>query len=146
MNCIDCCSLPACDCCSLPACDSCCSLPACDSDCCDCCVDCGGGLSNWLVDWLENWLENNVTLKGDDYVLPPATTSTLGGVIVGDGLSVEPNGRLSNAYTLPTASKTTKGGIKVGHSLRMDDEVMNVALDTVPSTVEGFMWINSVST
>jgi len=89
---------------------------------------------------------------GADIVVHSATKfigghgTTLGGVIVGDGLSVEPNGRLSNAYTLPTASKTVKGGIKVGHSLQMDGEIMNVALDTVPSTVEGFMWINSVST
>lgn len=36
-------------------------------------------------------------------------------------------------YVLPTATKTVKGGLKVGHSLMM----LNVALDTVPSTVEG---------
>ena len=51
-------------------------------------------------------------------------------------------------YVLPTASESVKGGIKVGHSLLMNgegNEVMNVALDTVSSTVEGFMWINGVA-
>ena len=51
-------------------------------------------------------------------------------------------------YVLPTATKTVKGGLKVGHSLMMNgenNEVLNVALDTVPSTVEGFMWINDIS-
>lgn len=32
---------------------------------------------------------------GGSYVLPPATTGTLGGVIVGDDLLVTPEGRLS---------------------------------------------------
>ncbi len=33
--------------------------------------------------------------SGSDYVLPPATTSTLGGVIIGDNISVDENGRIS---------------------------------------------------
>ena len=42
---------------------------------------------------------------------------------------------------MPTMSETVKGGAKVGHSLMMIQETLNVALDTVASSVEGFMWI-----
>lgn len=51
---------------------------------------------------------------GTPYTLPPATTSSLGGVIVGSGLSVAQDGTLSaTTYTLPTASTSQLGGVKV---------------------------------
>ncbi len=121
-----CCSV-ACDCCDSVMCD-CCSSIACDCCSVDCgsCPDCGGyygslpgGITYWLENWLENWAGRNVT-------------------VVGGNCTCEP-------YVLPTASESVKGGIKVGHSLLMIDETMNVALDTVPSTVEGFMWIHDVA-
>lgn len=34
-------------------------------------------------------------IEGGSYELPPATTSTLGGIIVGEDLSITPEGRLS---------------------------------------------------
>lgn len=49
------------------------------------------------------------------YTLPAATTSTLGGVKVGNGINVTTDGTISvddNAYTLPVATETTLGGIK----------------------------------
>ena len=107
----------------LDCCCDCCSSITCCSDCCSmdacCCPDCygAGSLPSGIKDLVENWLENNVTIvSGSDYILP-------------------------------TATESVKGGVKVGHSLMMNgegDEVMNVALDTVPSTVEGFMWINDI--
>lgn len=71
-----------------------------------------------------------VTDSMSDYVLPAATRSQLGGVIVGDGLSIN-NGVLSatatggTAYTLPTASATQKGGIRPGAGLTMSGETLN---------------------
>lgn len=50
------------------------------------------------------------------YTLPAATTTTLGGIIVGSNLSITPSGVLSGAapYTLPIASGSTLGGVKIG--------------------------------
>ena len=73
--------------------------------------------------------EQNKVLKGDGtwgdasaYTLPPATTTTLGGIIVGDNLSIDSNGVLSThaPYTLPNASATTLGGVRVGSNLSID--------------------------
>ena len=53
------------------------------------------------------------------YSLPAATSTTLGGVKVGDNLSIDASGRLSGAapYALPAATTSTLGGIKVGSNL-----------------------------
>ena len=47
------------------------------------------------------------------YELPVATTRTLGGIIVGDNLTIKDDGTLSanNSYTLPKATDTTLGGV-----------------------------------
>lgn len=60
---------------------------------------------------------------GTSYTLPAATASALGGVKVGSGLSVTPDGTLSadaQEYSLPTASYYTLGGIRIGSNLSMD--------------------------
>ena len=57
------------------------------------------------------------------YTLPAATTTTLGGIKVGSGLSVTGDGTLNadaQAYSLPTASYYTLGGIRIGSNLSMD--------------------------
>lgn len=57
---------------------------------------------------------------GTVYELPPATDTTLGGVIVGDGLTVDGSGRVSSAttpYTLPPASSVQLGGVKISTGL-----------------------------
>ncbi len=48
----------------------------------------------------------------------------------------------ASEYTLPTASTSTKGGIIVGGGLSMVGDTLNVnlALDTVPATVDGGLW------
>lgn len=60
------------------------------------------------------------TGSGSYYVLPPATNSTLGGVIVGDGLTVS-NGKISLGAHLVTSNKYGVGdSTKYGH-VRIDD-------------------------
>lgn len=57
------------------------------------------------------------------YTLPPATTSTLGGVIVGDGLQVTPQGVLSVIpQELPIASQDTAGVVKAGNGVRVKSD------------------------
>lgn len=57
-----------------------------------------------------------------DYVLPKATDTTLGGVIIGSGITVDEFGRISaQSYSLPTASGDVLGGIKVGENLSIDE-------------------------
>ena len=57
---------------------------------------------------------------GGGYVLPIASASTLGGVKVGSGLSIDQNGVLSSqgggGYTLPVATAGALGGIRIGYS------------------------------
>lgn len=68
---------------------------------------------------------------GSAYVLPTASAETLGGVKVGDNLTIA-DGVLSApaptpAYVLPTASAETLGGVKVGSGLSIADGVLSVA-------------------
>lgn len=82
--------------------------------------------------------------KGDPgaYVLPNATTSTLGGVKVGSGVNVI-NGTISvTPYALPAATTSTLGGIKLGSGLSITDGVVDVLpnpyqLATATNTVLG---------
>ena len=58
------------------------------------------------------------------YTLPTASPSVLGGIKIGNNLTIDANGVLSanaGAYTLPTASTTILGGVKVdGTSVTID--------------------------
>ena len=57
------------------------------------------------------------------YTLPPATASMLGGVIVGDGLQVTPQGVLSVIpQELPIASQDTAGVVKAGNGVRVKSD------------------------
>lgn len=71
--------------------------------------------------------------------LPIASSSTLGGVKIGSGLTVAEDGTISAAaeYTLPTASSTTKGGIKVGSGLTMSSETLNHSNSITAKTAYG---------
>lgn len=73
------------------------------------------------------------------YSLPIASSSTLGGVKIGSGLTVAEDGTISAAaaYTLPTASSTTKGGIKVGTGLTMSSETLNHSNSITAKTAYG---------
>lgn len=64
---------------------------------------------------------------GSGYTLPPATQDTLGGIKVGQNLTVEADGTLNaqaggGSYVLPTATADTLGGIKVGANLTIDED------------------------
>jgi len=58
------------------------------------------------------------------YELPIASANELGGIKVGNGLSIDANGELSNdnptPYTLPIAGQSQLGGVKVGSGLSID--------------------------
>ena len=70
--------------------------------------------------------------SANNYILPTASSSTKGGVKVGDGLSIDSEGVLSaGAYALPTASSTTKGGVKIGSGLTMTGEVLSADVQSV---------------
>lgn len=60
-----------------------------------------------------------IEAKANKYVLPAATTTTLGGIIVGDRLSIDGTGKLvaTYTYTLPTASNAVLGGVKIGSNI-----------------------------
>lgn len=69
---------------------------------------------------------------GGSYVLPAATAETLGGIKVGDNLTVEEDGTLNAAdsYTLPIAEDDTLGGVKVGSGLSIDSETGILSADS----------------
>lgn len=71
--------------------------------------------------------------------LPIASSSTLGGVKIGSGLTVAEDGTISAAaaYTLPTASSSVKGGIKVGTGLTMSSETLNHSNSITAKTAYG---------
>lgn len=73
------------------------------------------------------------------YSLPVASSSTLGGVKIGSGLTVAEDGTISAAaaYTLPTASSSVKGGIKVGTGLTMSSETLNHSNSITAKTAYG---------
>ena len=53
------------------------------------------------------------------YTLPAATSTSLGGIKVGDNLSIDADGTLSGAapYALPAATTSTRGGVIAGSNL-----------------------------
>ena len=71
--------------------------------------------------------------EGSMFILNPATTSTLGGIIVGDNLTIDSDGKLNavvGTYTLPVATSNTLGGIKVGANLSITEDGVLSATDT----------------
>lgn len=71
--------------------------------------------------------------------IPVASSSTLGCVKIGSGLTVAEDGTISAAaaYTLPTASSSVKGGIKVGTGLTMSSETLNHSNSVTAKTTYG---------
>lgn len=69
-----------------------------------------------------------------NYHLPIASATTLGGIKVGNNLTIETDGTLnaeSTEYNLPTATASTLGGIKVGSGLSINDQILSVNVDSV---------------
>lgn len=68
-----------------------------------------------------------------NYHLPIASATTLGGIKVGNNLTIEEDGTLSaesTEYNLPVASSSTLGGVKIGSGLTMNDAVASVNVDS----------------
>lgn len=85
----------------------------------------------------NKWLAIKATdeIAAGGYTLPTASASTLGGVKVGNDLSIDGNGVLN--YTLPTSSANDLGGVKVGSGLSIDPT------GVLSSTAEGWTYIDN---
>lgn len=83
---------------------------------------------------------HNIDISGDfsTYHLPIASTTTLGGVKVGNNLSITSDGTLSatsTEYELPAATSSILGGVKVGSGLSMSiTDVLSVTVDSTLSS------------
>ena len=90
--------------------------------------------------YIKNKADSTYQPKGTYLTsLPIASSSTLGGVKIGSGLTVAADGTISAAaqYTLPTASSSVKGGIKVGTGLTMSSETLNHSNSITAKTAYG---------
>ena len=96
-------------------------------------------LSNFYT-YMKGKMDSVYQAKGTYLTsLPVASSSTLGGVKIGSGLTVAEDGTISAAaqYTLPTASSSVKGGIKVGTGLTMSSETLNHSNSVTAKTAYG---------
>lgn len=76
-------------------------------------------------------------LSGGVAILPVATADILGGIKVGENLTIEDgvlSATLPEVVELPVASEETLGGVTVGDSLTIEDGVLSV--DTADSVEE----------
>ena len=78
-----------------------------------------------------------IEAEANKYILPAATTTTLGGVIVGDRLSIDGTGKLvaTYTYTLPTASNTVLGGVKIGSNITNTSGTISITKANVTSAL-----------
>lgn len=83
------------------------------------------------------------------YSLPTATNNTLGGIRVGDNLTIDNFGTLSaiaTPYTLPTASSNVLGGIKIGAGLSINQNgVVSVSIGVASALSKDDALIDLVS-
>lgn len=70
------------------------------------------------------------------YSLPIASASTLGGVRIGSGVSIDASGviSVSGGYTLPDATTSTKGGVIVGTGLGVTAGTISVTYGSTANT------------
>lgn len=75
--------------------------------------------------------------NANNYTLPAATTTTLGGIIVGDRLSIDDTGKLvaTYTYTLPKASSSVLGGVKTGSNITNTDGTISLTKANVTSAL-----------
>lgn len=75
--------------------------------------------------------------NANNYTLPAATTTTLGGIIVGDRLSIDSTGKLvaTYTYTLPTASSSVLGGVKIGSNITNTNGTISITKANVTSAL-----------
>ena len=91
-----------------------------------------------VKDYIDTIIPTDVSAFNNDvgYALntETATTSTLGLVKIGDGLTVDEDGLLSSThYALTTATTSTLGGIVVGAGLEIDgDGILSAVVQEIP--------------
>lgn len=78
-----------------------------------------------------------IEAEANKYVLPAATTTTLGGIIVGDRLSIDSTGKLvaTYTYTLPKASSSVLGGVKTGSNITNTNGTISLTKANVTSAL-----------
>ena len=75
----------------------------------------------------KTYVDSAVAGSGSNYVLPTASSSVLGGIKLGTGLTIDGSGLVSviggssGSYILPNASTSTLGGVKVDGSTILID-------------------------
>ena len=95
--------------------------------------------------------QNTVDISDDiqSYHLPIASSTILGGIKVGDNLTIEEDGTLnaeSTEYELPVATAEELGGIKIGSGLDINNGAAYVKVDTVLSSVSANPLTNATVT
>ena len=93
----------------------------------------GKGLSTNDYTTTEKTKLEGIEDGANNYSLPIASASILGGIKVGDNLTIGSDGKLSavqGTYTLPIASATVLGGVKVGSNLSINSSGVMSATDT----------------
>lgn len=83
---------------------------------------------------------DGIDANANNYSLPAATTSALGGVKIGTGLAVN-----KGTVSLAAAKADVLGGVKVGNGLAIDSGGVlyisnSVILSTAESDIDGAMW------
>lgn len=82
-------------------------------------------MNNIDIEIDEPSIEIDETSQQSEYVLPTATATRLGGIKVGDNLTVEADGTLNavqGSYTLPQATNNVLGGVYVDTTLSSSSE------------------------
>ena len=83
---------------------------------------------------------DGIAANANNYSLPTASASTLGGIKVGSGLSIS-NGVLSStvsggsSYTLPAASSSTLGGVKIGSNITNSNGTISLSSANVTNAL-----------
>ena len=75
----------------------------------------------------------NIDTATRNYHLPVASETQLGGIKVGNNLTIEEDGTLnadSIEYNLPVATSSSLGGVKIGDHLNMSNDVLSVVVDS----------------
>jgi hypothetical protein len=100
----------------------------------------GDGVTQWVNlayvgQFGANDLSNGPTIPSA-YTLPIASSSTLGGVRIGAGISIDGSGIISASagYTLPAATTSTLGGVIVGTGLGVSSGTVSVTYGTTGGT------------
>lgn len=82
-------------------------------------------MNNIDIEIDEPFIEIDETSQQSEYVLPTATATRLGGIKVGENLTVESDGTLNavqGSYTLPQATNNVLGGVYVDTTLSSTSE------------------------